>query len=142
VQGAKQIEQFADSRKALEADGIETKARVSQEGSVLVEKADILSVDIRDCLESQQASMQSRLADWSSKTLQGHEQAQTRQTAMAGLFAQTSDHTITALKDLSLRTTASVAEMEAVYNRTSEDVRFFCEYVDVRIRTLFCGCEC
>ncbi|KAF9129718.1 kinesin motor protein cin8 [Mortierella sp. 14UC] len=122
VQGAKQIEQFAESRKALEADSIETKARVSREGGLLVAKADLLSVGIQDSLESQQASMQSRLVDWSSKTLQGHEQAQTRQAAMAELYVQTSDHTITALKDLSLRTTTSAAGMEAVYNKTSEDV--------------------
>ncbi|KAF9904746.1 kinesin motor protein cin8 [Linnemannia zychae] len=122
VQGAKQIEQFAESRKGLEADGIETKARISQEGGLLVTKADRLSVGIQDSLESQQASMESMLADWSSKTLHGHEQAQTRQAAMAKLYAQTSDNTISALKDLSLRATASAAGMEAFYNKASADV--------------------
>ncbi|KAG0376569.1 kinesin motor protein cin8 [Mortierella sp. AD032] len=121
-QGTKRIEQFAKSRKALEADGIETKARVSREGGLLVAKADLLSVGIQDSLKSQQVSMQSRMTDWSSKTLQGQEQAQSQQAAMAELYAQTSDHTITALKDLSLRTSTSVTGIEAIYNKTSEDV--------------------
>ncbi|KAF9092149.1 kinesin motor protein cin8 [Mortierella sp. GBA35] len=121
-QGARQIDLFAESRKALAADGIETKAKVSREGSLLVAKADLLSVGIQESLESQQASMESMMADWNSKAIQGQEQAQSQQAAMAKLYAQTSDHTVTALQDLSLRTSTSSAGIEAVYRKTSDDV--------------------
>ncbi|KAF9149205.1 kinesin motor protein cin8 [Linnemannia schmuckeri] len=122
VQGAKRVDQFSESRKALEADGVETMARVTRESGLLIAKADLLSVGLQERLEAQQATMQSRMTDWSSKALQGHEQAQSQQAAMARLYDQTSDHTITALKDLSLRTTTSTAGIEAVYRKTSEDV--------------------
>ncbi|KAG9071877.1 kinesin motor protein cin8 [Linnemannia hyalina] len=122
VQGAKRIDQFAESRRALEADGVETKARVTREGGLLVAKASILSVGLQERLEAQQAAMESKIGDWNAKALQGHEQAHSQQAAMAKLYDQTSDHTITALKDLSLRTTTSAAGIEAVYRKTSEDV--------------------
>jgi len=133
VQGAKQIDQFAKSRKALEADGAETKARVTREGGLLVAKADLLSVDVQENLESQQSSMQSRMADWNSKALQGQEMAQSQHAAIATFFVQTSDHTITALKDLSLRATTSAAEIEGVYHKTSYDVSRRCYFSMLRI---------
>lgn len=133
VQGAKRIDQFAESRRALEADGVETKARVTREGGLLFAKADLLSVDLQERLEAQQASMQSKMADWNSKALQGYEQAQSQQADMAKLYDQTSDHTITALRDLSLRTTTSTAGIEAVYRKTSEDVSFISKFVDIKI---------
>lgn len=138
AQGAKRVDQFAESRKALEADSIGTKAKVTREGGLLVAKADLLSVGLQESLETQQATMQSRMADWSSKTLQGHAQAQSQQATMAKLYAQTSDHTITALKDLSLRTTTSATGIEAVYHKTSEDVSFISSYVP-KLMFVSCG---
>ncbi|KAF9922210.1 kinesin motor protein cin8 [Linnemannia zychae] len=122
AQAAKQIGQFADSRKMLAADDIETKTRVSREGSLLVAKADQLSTNIQKSLESHQETMQTKLADWSLKSTHGYEQAQAHHNTMAQLYAQTSDHTVAAFNDLSLRISVSAVDIETVYNKASEDV--------------------
>ncbi|KAG0000248.1 kinesin motor protein cin8 [Entomortierella chlamydospora] len=119
--GAQRIQGLVGLRSTFDNDSADVMARTNQDGKAVAKKTDILGSRIEDDLQSQQDFMQTRMFEMNAKAMSGYDQMQAQHIAMAKLFSQTSDHTIAALQDLRIRTNTANANVESVYQQTSND---------------------
>ncbi|KAF9185457.1 kinesin motor protein cin8 [Haplosporangium sp. Z 11] len=120
--GTRHVEGLVDSRNVFEKDGADNKAKMHTNGTTLIEQAGALGQDLQSDIQLQQTSVQTRISEWSTKTLTGYEHLQVQHANMAKLSSETSDSTITALQDLAIRTKASQGGVETTYRQMSDDV--------------------
>ncbi|KAF9919039.1 kinesin motor protein cin8 [Lobosporangium transversale] len=120
--GIKNIQALTDSRSALGQESDKAMSRITDNKHEFVAQAHALGSHIRSDLQSQQATVQTRMLDVGTRVLKGYDELQSQRAATAKVFSQTSDHTIAALQDLKTRTSTSTTNAESVYNTTSREV--------------------
>ncbi|KAF9200118.1 kinesin motor protein cin8 [Haplosporangium sp. Z 27] len=120
--GSQRIQELVELRGTFENDTKNAISRTKQDEETLTRKTDTFGSRIVDDLQSQQEFMETRMFEMNAKAMTGYEQMQAQHLAMTNLFSQTSDHTITALQDLRIRTNNANTSVESAYQQTSDDI--------------------
>ncbi|KAG0299254.1 kinesin motor protein cin8 [Dissophora globulifera] len=120
--GVQHMQELVGSRSEFQQESTDARSRTTQQGLAMAAKTDTLRSRIEEELHSQQAFMQTKMFDMNGKAMSGYEQLQSQHSALAKMFSQASNHTITALQDLRIRTTTTRSSMEAAHHQTSDEL--------------------
>ncbi|KAF9407849.1 kinesin motor protein cin8 [Podila epigama] len=122
-QRQQRLNQLVDSKESFASTGQDIQQSIVQRGGALYTRTDNILAQLKEALDSQQISIQTKVDSMSSRAQDGYQRLETQHMAMADIYDQSSESTVSAFESLKARSAALKSEAETGYNRATDNIR-------------------